>query len=123
MSQRNEVLDILQDLLKLEDVKACMVAKKGLEGIVPEENEIDDIDLWKLIKKTTDDFFDIIHEFYDYGLTTIYSELGDYEVNLTVLDKNTALVVIFPILANRGLLEVEIENARRELKELFREYE
>ena len=119
MSTRSEILSVLDDLIRLEDVKACMVAKKGLDGVVPEKNEIDDIDLWKLIRRTTGDFFTIIRKFYDYGLTNISSEIDEYILNLTVLDKNTALIVIFPALANRGLLEVEIENTKREIDEIM----
>ena len=120
MSTRSEILSVLDDLIRLEDVKACMVAKKGLDGVVPEKNEIDDIDLWKLIRKTTDDFFTIIRKFYDHGLKSIDSEIDDYIVDLTVLDKNTALIVIYSALANRGLLEVEIENTKREIDEIMR---
>lgn len=119
MADREQIVNVLEDLLKLEDVKACLVAKKGLEGITPEKNEIDDIDLWKLIKQATDDFFKIVKKFYDYGLSSIYFEIEDYEVNITVLDEDTTLVVIFPTLTNKGLLEVEIENTRRELMDIF----
>ncbi len=120
MENREKILNTLEDLLRLEDVKACMVAKRGLEGITPEQNEIDDIDLWKLIRRTTDDFFTIINQFYDYGLTNISSEIDEYLLNLTGLDKNTALIVIVPVLANRGLLEVEIENTKREIDEIMK---
>jgi len=56
-------------------------------------------------------------------LATIQSEIEDYTIYLSILDENTALVVIFPSLANKGLVEVEIENARRKLLQIFGENE
>lgn len=111
-----EILD--KDLLRLEDIHACMVARKHLEGIVsiqPEyEKEISGV--WDALEKTMDEFFDIIGHYSQYGLDKIYFELGRYDVIFFILpETDTALVSIVPALANRGLLEVEMENARRKI--------
>jgi hypothetical protein len=46
--------------------------------------------------------------------------LQDYEVLFYVFpDTENALVTIVPALANKGLLEVEIENARREILKIM----
>ena len=63
-----------------------------------------------------DEFFEIISRYSKYGLDKVYFELGKYDVIFFILpESDTALVAIVPALANRGLLEVELENARRKI--------
>ena len=68
---------------------------------------------------TTDKFFSIIQDFYRYGLRRIYFELGEYEVIMSFIDPITALITVVPTLANRGVVEVEIENTKREIEKLI----
>ena len=120
MDSRNtpeeKVLEVLDDLLREEDILACMVAMKGMEGIVPDMDnfKIKDITIWEILQKTMDEFFDIIGAYQEYGLDKVYSELGDYEVIFFII-QDVSLVSIVPALANRGLLAVEMENARRDV--------
>jgi len=118
MSSRDEAIKILDDLLRMEDVLACMIAKKGLEGIVPSNMKVKDVDLWQLISKTTDNFFDLIGHFYIYGLSRIYFELGKYTIIIAPISETFSLVVIIPSLANMGLLDVEIENTKRKIEHI-----
>jgi len=123
-SKRELIKRILEeDLLRLEDIHAVMVATKHLEGIGPlvqSEYESQLRGIWDALEKTMDDFFDIIENYKDYGLDKIYFELGEYDVIFFILPgTNTALVAIVPALANRGLLEVELENARRRILEVM----
>ena len=119
-SPEEKVLEVLDDLLREEDILACMVAMKGLEGIVPdmEKFKIRDTGIWEMLQKTMDEFFDIIEAYQEYGLDKVYFELGDYEVIFFIM-QDVSLVAIVPALANRGLLEVEIENARRDIIKLI----
>ena len=118
-SKEEEILKVLsEDLLRLEDIHACMVARKNLEGIVPmtEEFKQEILDIWEILKDTMNEFFDVISKYSKYGLDKIYFELGKYDVIFFILPgSDTALVAIVPALANRGLLEVELENARRKI--------
>jgi hypothetical protein len=58
----------------------------------------------------------VINHYSEYGLDKVYFELGDWDVLFFILPgMDTALVAIVPALANRGLLEVEMENTRREI--------
>ena len=60
MSINTEIEGIIRnDLLKLEDVYACMVARKGLEGIVLfEESKDPELkDVWVSLERTMDEFF------------------------------------------------------------------
>jgi uncharacterized protein with GYD domain len=112
-----------EDLLRLEDIHAVMIATKHLEGIGPfiqPEYEHHLKRIWDTLEKTMDDFFDIIAHYSDYGLDKIYFELGEYDIIFFILpETDTALVAIVPALANRGLLEVELENARRRILEIM----
>jgi len=118
-SKEEEILKVLsEDLLRLEDIHACMVARKNLEGIVPitEEFKQEITGIWDMLKDTMNEFFDIISHYSKYGLDKIYFELGKYDVIFFILPgSDTALVAIVPTLINRGLLEVELENARRKI--------
>lgn len=113
--KREEILKELEDLLKMEDVLACMVAKKGLEGIVPKNSKIKDVNLWRLLKETTDSVFDLIDKFYPYGLDRLYFELGEYTIIIATISRSFGLIVVIPSLANMGLLDVEIENTKRKI--------
>lgn len=122
-SQEDQILKVLnEDLLRLEDILACMVARKNLEGIsaIPEGFEQEVVDIWEILKMTMNEVFDIIKKYSKYGLDKLYFELGDYDVIFFILHgSDTALVAIVPALANRGLLEVELENARRRIVEII----
>ncbi|MFH1239663.1 MAG: hypothetical protein V1672_00425 [Candidatus Diapherotrites archaeon] len=119
MTKREEILKVLNDLLKLDDVLACMVAKKGLEGIVPSKIKVKNVDLWVLLVKTTDRLFDLIDQFYDYGNTRATFEIGKYVVITEPISRNNSLIVVIPELANRGLLNLEIENTKRKIKKII----
>lgn len=122
-SKEEQILKILnEDLLRLEDIHACMVARKNLEGIVPitEEFKREILGIWEVLEDTMDDFFDVIGKYSEYGLDKIYFELGQYDVMFFILPgSDNALVAIVPALANRGLLEVEMENARRKIVDII----
>ncbi|MFH1424386.1 MAG: hypothetical protein ABIG20_01760 [archaeon] len=115
------ILNVLNDLMREEDVLACMVARKGFEGIMPpvESFKIKNVEIWYLLQDTMDPFFDIIKQFEEHGLDKVYFEIGDYTVMFTTLISEIALVCIVPALANRGLLEVEIENSRRDILKMI----
>ena len=116
------IAKVLDDLLKLDDILACMVARRNMisvmpsgEGFKPEVNKI-----WDVIKRAMDDVFTVIGQYSGAGLGEMELRLQDYEVLFYVFpDTENALVAIVPALANKGLLEVEIENARREILKIM----
>ena len=115
----DRILKVLEeDLMPLEDIRACMVARKGLEGITPftESFKREVMTIWETLKNTMDELFDVIGHYSESGLDKVYFELGEFDVMFFILPgSDTALVAIVPALANRGLLEVELENARRRI--------
>jgi len=124
MAAQDEILTVLEeDLLQLEDILACMVAQKGLQGIVPTmsdkfKNQV--LPIWEILQKTMDEFFETIRHYGEFGLDKVYFELGQFDVMFFILPgSDNALVAIVPALANRGLLEVELENARRRIVKIL----
>lgn len=106
------------DLTPLEDIRACMVVRKNMEGILSLSDAFkkEIMPVWETLKGTMDGLFDVIAHYSEYGLDKVYFELGNYDVMFFILPNlDTALVAIVPALANRGLLEVELENARRRI--------
>jgi hypothetical protein len=103
-----------------------MVASKTMISVMPDQTQFDPqvLELWDIIKRAMDDVFIVIREYSQTGLSEIEFRLQDYEVLFYILpDTENALVVIIPALANKGLLEVEMENARREIIELMKKQE
>jgi len=113
---------LLDELLKSKDIYACMVAKRGMEGVIPDSSKFNPkvMGIWDALQKTIDNEFITIKEFSDYGLGEVTFRLQEFEVLLYVLPRSdTALIAITPSLANKGLVEVTMENARRKLIEII----
>jgi hypothetical protein len=116
------IAGVLDDLLKLDDILACMVARRNMisvmpsgDGFKPEVHEI-----WDIIKRAMDDVFGVIGDYSQAGLGEMEFRLQEYEALFYVFpDTENALVAIIPALANKGLIEVELENARREILKIM----
>lgn len=121
VSKEDKILEILDDLLKLEEIHACMVAKRDMIGIIPNPEKFNPhvIDIWEILKASINEFFDVIKHYSEAGLGEVYFRLREYEVMFFILpETDTALVAIVPALANKGLLEVAMERARRKIIEI-----
>lgn len=118
------IANVLDDLLKLDDILACMVARRDMisvmptgDGFKPEVNQI-----WDIIKHAMDDVFGVIRDYSQAGLGEMEFRMQDYEVLFYVFpDTENALVAIIPAMANKGLIEVEMENTRREILKIMEE--
>ena len=124
--QDDPIADVLDDLLKLDDILACMVARRNMISVMPDQDRFDSqvMEIWDIIKRAMDDVFGVIREYSQAGLAEMEFRLQDYEVLFYVFpDTENALVAIIPALANKGLIEVEIENARREILAVMNEQE
>jgi predicted regulator of Ras-like GTPase activity (Roadblock/LC7/MglB family) len=122
------IAKVLDDLLKLDDILACMVARQNMISVMPSDDndsfkpEIHGV--WDIIHRAMDDVFSVIHEYSQAGLTEMEFEMQDYEALFFVFpDTENALVAIVSALANKGLIEVEMENARREILKIMEESE
>jgi len=122
------IAKVLDDLLKLDDILACMVARQNMISVMPSDDndsfkpEVHGV--WDIIHRAMDDVFSVIREYSQAGLTEMEFQMQDYEALFFVFpDTENALVAIVPALANKGLIEVEMENARREILKIMEEPE
>jgi hypothetical protein len=124
--QDDPIADILEDLLKLDDILACMVARINMISVMPDQTKFDPqvMELWDIIKRAMDDVFGVIREYSQAGLAEMEFRLQNYEVLFFVFpDTENALVAIIPALANKGLIAVEMENARRDILNIMNKSE
>jgi hypothetical protein len=113
---------VLDDLMCFDDILACMVARRNMISVMPsgEEFKPEINQIWDNIHRAMDDVFGVIGAYSQIGLGEMEFRLQDYEVFFYVFpDTENALVTIVPALANKGLLEVELENARREILKIM----
>ena len=122
------VASVLDELLKLDDIFACMVARQNMISVMPSDgtdsfkSEINQI--WDIIHRAMDDVFNVIREYSQTGLAEMEFRLQDYEVLFYVFhETDNALVAIIPALSNKGLIEVEMENARRQIQQIMDQQE
>jgi len=116
------IAQVLDDLMRLDDIYACIVARRNMISVMPSSEEFkpEVNQIWDVIKRAMDDVFTVIGEYSGAGLTEMEFRLQDYEVLFYVFpDTDNALVAIVPALANTGLLEVEMENARRDILKIM----
>ena len=122
--QDDPIADILNDLLTIDDILACMVARLNMISVMPDQDKFDPqvMELWDIIKRAMDDVFGVIREYSQAGLGEIEFRLQDYEALFYVFpDTENALVAIVPALSNKGLIEIEMENARRQILSIMDE--
>jgi len=116
----------LDNLMQLDDIFACMVARKNMISVMPLtqnfKSEINQV--WDIIHRAMDDVFLVISEYSQTGLGEMEFRLQDYEAIFYVFpDTENALVAIVPALANKGLIEIEMENTRRNILNIMEKNE
>jgi len=116
MGKKEDALVVLNDLLQLDDVLACMLARKDLGGVVPDKMKLKDTSFWNIVKESTGQVFPIIEKFFLYKVERINLELGEYMIIFAPITQTYSLMAIIPSLANMGLIDVEIENTKRKIK-------
>lgn len=120
------ILEVLNDLLNYDEILACMVARENMISVMPEQERFKQeiMQVWDVIKQAMDHVFIVIKEYSQAGLAEIEFRLQDYEVLFYVFpDTENALVAIVPALSNKGLIEIEMENARRKILKIIDEKE
>jgi hypothetical protein len=120
------IADILDELLMIDDILACMVARHNMISVMPSndgfKSEVNQI--WDIIHRAMDDVFVVVREYSQTGLGEMEFRMQNYEVLFYVFpDTENALVSIIPALSNKGLIEVEMENARRKILNIMNKKE
>lgn len=120
--QDDPILNVLNDLLNYDEILACMVARQNMISVMPDQERFNPevMQIWDIIKRAMDEVFTVIKGYSQAGLGEIEFRLQDYEVLFYVFpDTENALVAIIPSISNKGLLEIELENARRKIQEIM----
>ena len=120
---RNQIYKILEDLLKYDDIHACMIVEKGMQGINPPTEKFDKkvLEIWEIFQKTLDDLFNIIEHYSEYGVGEISLRVMGYEIMVYVIpNSNTALVAVVPSLANKGIVEIALESTRNKVIDIIK---
>lgn len=123
--ENDPIAAVLDDLLKFDDILACMVARQNMISVMPSQGtdgfKSEIFDIWDIIHRAMDDVFNVIREYSQTGLGEMDFRMQDCEALFYVFpDTENALVAIIPSLANKGLIEVEMENARRDILEIMK---
>jgi len=124
--QEDPILYILNDLLNYEEILACMVARHNMISVMPDQEKFkpEVMQIWDIIHRAMEDVFVVIREYSQTGLGEIEFRLQNYEALFYIFpDTENALVAIIPALANKGLIEIEMENARREILKIMEQKE
>jgi predicted regulator of Ras-like GTPase activity (Roadblock/LC7/MglB family) len=121
---KDPIAEVLDDLLRLDDILACMVARQNMISVLPSEGtegfKSEIYETWDIIHRAMDDVFNVIREYSQTGLSEMDFRMQDYETLFFVFpDTENALVAVIPALSNKGLIEVEMENARREILKIM----
>ena len=122
MNSDDPLLNVLEDLLKLDDIYACMIARRNMVSVIPDTSLFNQkiMEVWDIVSVAMKNVFAVIEEYASVGLDVMEFRLKNYSVLFFVIpDTDNALVAIIPSLANKGLIEVEMENARREIVEIL----
>lgn len=119
-----EIKTALDDLLIERDILATTLALRSGSSINPSKpQKIRDLQVWTLVQGTTADAFSLFSRFSNFGIDKLYIELGQYEITVFSVDRNSIVLCVTPALANKGLLDVEIENARRAIRTILQKPE
>ena len=121
------VAEVLDNLMKFDEILACMVARRGMiDSVMPSsgtDSFKDEIyEVWDVLKRTMDSQLSVISEFSRIDLKKIDFELQEFDAMFYVIpETENALVAIVPALANKGLIDVELERARLKIYDLLKE--
>ena len=125
MGKAEDVMGLLKSLKEAHpEIKACMVAKKGLEGLIlfPETFKNEASQVWEPLSKNVDDMLSIVDKYSYLGQKRLYSELlgfGAFFLPFPMTD--TALIVFVkcadPLAAVSTCLE-DMEKTHKRITEL-----
>lgn len=93
-----EILRVLQELHgKNSEFEACMVVKRGLEGVVvfPEEFIEQVSSIWEPLKETIDVVLEMISDKAPCGLEKNYVEMLDYGIVFCIIGMSDTALVTF----------------------------
>lgn len=94
----DEILAVLQGLKSRHgEINACMVAKKGLEGVImfPESFKREILELWEPVESAVDQILNVISEKSSYNLERAYIEMLGHGISFYVMPNSDTALVLF----------------------------
>ena len=98
MPTADTIMEYLRGLKnKHEKIQACMVAKKGLEGLIvfPETFKEDVAAIWEPLSKNLDDMLTVVARYSSFGLNSLYSEMLGYGIIFLILPMSDTALIVF----------------------------
>jgi len=126
MSKSEDLLKLLEELKRSDRrIKACMIAKKGLEGLImfPPEFKDEVSVIWEPLSRDVDDMLALVAKYNGVGLTRGYTEILGYGVLLSAITGSDTSVVLFikdaEPLNSAGELAPSVEESKRRILALL----
>jgi hypothetical protein len=98
MANAEDIVAVLEDL-KAKDgrIAACMVAKRGLEGVIvfPTNFKDDVAGVWEPLSRQVDDMLVIVSKYSPLGLSRGYSHMLGYGALFTALGQSDTALIVF----------------------------
>ncbi len=116
--EKEEITDVLDDLLNQEEILGCMIINRDMSYIMPTSKK-NDVGANKMIddfKHKPDNIFRMIDCYSELKLKQMKWTLKDCEAWFYVFpDFQSTLIAVVPKLSNEGLLASELEKARQKI--------
>jgi len=98
MPNADEIMAFLEELKgKDPRIKACMVAKRGLEGLImfPPNFKEEISTVWDPLSKNVDDVLSMVARYSSLGLKRMYSEILGYGIFFVALPASDTALAVF----------------------------
>jgi hypothetical protein len=126
MPNAEAIMGFLKELKdKDSSIGACMVAKKGLEGLImfPEDFKDEVSTVWEPLSNNLDDMLDIVGRYSMLGLGRLYSEVLGFGIFFLPLPMSDTALIVFvkgedPIKDASRLME-EMEATKKRILESY----
>lgn len=119
--EKEEITQVLDNLLEHEQFLGCMIANRDMSYIMPtsEKHDVGANKMMNDFKQKQDLIFKMIDCYSEVKLKEMKWSFKDCEAWFYVFpDFQSTLVAVVPKLSNEGLIEVELEKARKKILDI-----
>ena len=87
MNGDDPLLNVLEDLLKLDDIYACMIARRNMVSVIPDTSMFNPkiMEVWDIVSVAMKNVFTVIEEYASVGLDVMEFSLKNYSVLFFVI--------------------------------------
>ncbi len=117
---------ILDRLMELDNVNACMIARLNMISVMPVKFEYNfsNLEDWDYLHEIINEFFFIIDKNIFRGIDTIECSIRDYRIIFLILpETENALVVITDKNFDRDLIEIKMKKTRENILKYLQKVE